>query len=96
VTVTAEHPTGQHAAVGLAAEVEAFITHPAPYEIGDARAVLRGDARTTALASLLGSLTDLIESSKVTADTVTDAIRQAIRTGTDIQQQYLARRRTDG
>jgi hypothetical protein len=99
VTILAEHPIAPAAVVdiaALAAEVEAFITHPVPYELGDGRAQLRGDVRTTALASLLGSLTDLIESSRVTTDAVIDAIRMAIQTGTGTQQQYLAGRRADG
>jgi hypothetical protein len=91
-----ERPAASTDVAGLAAVVEAFITHPAPYEIGDARAVLRGDARTTALASLLGDLTDQIESGAVTPASVAAAIRAAIRVGTDMQRQYLTRRCTDG
>ena len=92
MTVLAEHPLDVD---GLAAEVEAFITHPVPYEIGKDRAKLRGDARTTALASLLGGLTTLIESGEVTTTSVADAIRAALRAGTDLQHQYLTRRHAD-
>jgi hypothetical protein len=92
VTILDERPTTAPDAAELAAEVEAFITHPAPYEIGDARAVLRGDVRTAALANLLGALTDLIGSDAITTDAVTAAIRAAIASGTKFQQRCLADR----
>jgi hypothetical protein len=91
VTILAERPAALVDVAELAAEVEAFITHPVPYELGDGRAQLRGDARTAAFASLLGTLTALIESSEVTAHSVTDAIRAALKSGADLQQQYLDR-----
>jgi hypothetical protein len=69
----------------LAEEIEAFITHPVPYELGDGRAKLRGDTRTVALASLLGSLTDLIAEDTVSAESVAAAIHAAIATATEHQ-----------
>lgn len=64
----------------LAEEIEAFITHPVPYELGEGRAKLRGDTRTVALAALLGALTDLITAGTVTGESVAEAIHAAIAT----------------
>lgn len=69
----------------LAEEIEAFITHPVPYELGDGRAKLRGDTRTVALAALLGALTDLITTGQVSGETVAEAIHAAISTATEHQ-----------
>ena len=92
MTVLAEQPVDL---VGLAAEVEAFITHPAPYALGEGRAQLRADARTAAFATLLGSLIALIESGHLPPGPVADAIRAALDAGIGMQEHYLVRRRTD-
>lgn len=74
----------------LAEEIEAFITHPVPYELGDGRAQLRGDTRTVALASLLGALTDLIAADVVTGESVAAAIQAAIAKATSHQGDQCA------
>ena len=74
----------------LAEEIEAFITHPVPYELGNSRAQLRGDTRTVALASLLGALTDLITTGEVTGESVAAAIHDAITAATDHQRTRCA------
>lgn len=93
MTILAERPAASAGAVdlaALAAEVEAFITHPVPYELGDGRAQLRGDARTSALAHLLGDLAELLEHDQVNAETVTTAIRTALHAGAALQRTRLA------
>lgn len=76
----------------LAEEIEAFITHPVPYELGEGRVKLRGDTRTLALASLLGTLTDLITANTVTGESVAAAIHAAITAATDHQRAQCAAR----
>jgi hypothetical protein len=74
----------------LAEEVEAFITHPVPYELGEGRAKLRGDVRTIALASLLGDLVDLVAADAVSAESVTGAIRGAIAAGIECRHRPIS------
>ena len=91
MTILAENPSALIPAldfVGLEAEIEAFITHPVPYELApDAREWLRTMVRTTATACLLGELAELIRRNTVTAESVTAAIRAALAAGTSYQRE---------
>ena len=72
----------------LEAEIEAFITHPVPYELApDVREWLRTMVRTTATAYLLGELAELIRRNTVTAESVTAAIRAALAAGARYQRE---------
>lgn len=74
----------------LGAEIEEFITTPAPYALDvEARVQLRETTRGTALAHLLGNLAELIENGTVDAESVTAAIRAALAAGAAHQREQL-------
>jgi hypothetical protein len=74
----------------LDAAIEAFITHPVPYALGDARPVLREQTRAIAFAHLLGELAELIKRDAVTTESVAAAVFAAIAAGTDYQDAKTA------